>query len=200
LRKKSRTGKNGHAINYLTLVPDGEPGLDINLGKLIEGLKPFEIPIAVISNASLIDCEEVQDALFQADWVSLKIDAVIEADWRQINRPHRRLSLPTILTVILKFRRRYTGEPVTETMLVSGINDSEMATLSLSRFLLESQPFKSYLLIPTRPPAESWVKHPDAYSLHRIFEILSRTVSFIDFMFETEASEFFPRGTSSRIF
>jgi len=194
-RKISDCKKTGHVIDYLSLVPDGEPILDINLGKLIEGLKPFGIPIAVITNASLIDREEVQDALLQADWVSLKIDAVIEADWRRINRPHRYLSLPSILTGMLDFRRRYHGELVTETMLVSDINDREVAVLELSKFLLELQPIKSYLSIPTRPPAESWVKPPDANSLRRILEILTQKVSFVDLLFETEASDFISTGS-----
>lgn len=40
--------------DYLSLVPDGEPTLDMNLSSLIDGLKQFSIPIAVISNASML--------------------------------------------------------------------------------------------------------------------------------------------------
>jgi wyosine [tRNA(Phe)-imidazoG37] synthetase (radical SAM superfamily) len=39
----------GIDIDYLTLVPDGEPTLDVNLGSLIKGLKEYKIPVAVIS-------------------------------------------------------------------------------------------------------------------------------------------------------
>lgn len=193
-RKISDSSTIGQVIDYLTLVPDGEPTLDRNLGKLIEGLKPFGIPIAVISNASLIDHKEVQDALLQADWISLKVDTVIETDWHRMNRPHRRLLLSPILTSILNFRSRYHGELVTETMLVSGINDSDTAIRNLSAYLLELQPFKSYLSIPTRPPAEAWVQPPDANTLQRIFEILTVKVSFVDLLFETEASDFISTG------
>jgi len=193
-RKISDSSTIGQAIDYLTLVPDGEPTLDINLGKIIEGLKPFGIPIAVISNASLINRKEVQDVLLQADWVSLKVDAVSETEWRRMNRPYRRLSLSSILTGILNFCKRYHGELVTETMLVAGINDSDAAIRNLSTYLLELQPFKSYLSIPTRPPAESWAKPPDADSLQRILEILSEKVSFVDLLFETEASDFISTG------
>ncbi len=193
-RKISDSAKLNQRIDYLTLVPDGEPTLDIHLGKLIEGLKPFQIPIAVISNASLIDRGEVQDALFQADWVSLKVDAVIEGDWRRINRPHGRLSLPPILAGMLEFRRRFSGELVTETMLVSGVNDSETAILELSAYLLELQPLKAYLSIPTRPPAESWVKSPTPDSLQRILQIISEEVSFVDLLFEAEATDFVSTG------
>ena len=183
-----------HPIDYLTLVPDGEPTLDINLGILIEKLKIFNIPIAVISNASLIDRQDVQDALMQADWVSLKVDSVIENDWHLVNRPHRHLSLSSILNGIFSFRDRFQGELVTETMLISGINDHETSIRNLASYLLELQPFKSYLSIPMRPPAEAWVKPPEADSLQKLLAIISEKVPFVDLIFETEASDFISTG------
>ncbi|MHC1739873.1 MAG: radical SAM protein [Anaerolineaceae bacterium] len=193
-RKITDCAQIGQVIDYLSLVPDGEPALDVNLGKLIEGLKRFRIPIAVISNAALIDHQEIQDTLLNADWVSLKVDAVDETAWRQINRPHHCLSLPSILVGIQKFRSRYHGELVTETMLVAGINESDTAIRNLSSYLLELQPFKSYISIPTRPPAESWVKPPSADSLKRILETISKRVPFIDLLFETEIADFISTG------
>ena len=193
-RKISDSAKLRQPIDYLTLVPDGEPTLDKNLGKLIEGLKPFGIPIAVISNASLIDCTAVQDELLQADWVSLKVDAVIEADWRRINRPYRRLSLPSILSGILEFHDRFQGKLVTETLLVAGINESERAIRSLAAYLDDLQPDRSYLSIPTRPPAEAWVRPPGADSLQKVLTILAEKLSFVDILFETEASDFISTG------
>ena len=80
--------RNEH-INYLTFVPDGEPTLDINLGREIELLKPLGIKIAVISNASLMWREDVRSDLLEADWVSMKVDAVTETLWRRVNRPPR---------------------------------------------------------------------------------------------------------------
>ena len=40
----------GETVDYLTIVPDGEPTLDRNLGKTIELLRPLGSKIAVISN------------------------------------------------------------------------------------------------------------------------------------------------------
>ena len=68
--------------DYLTFVADGEPTLDINLGKSIEKLKNFEIPIAVITNASLLNDPEVRTELSLADWVSVKVDANDESIWK----------------------------------------------------------------------------------------------------------------------
>ena len=44
--------EKGEEIDYLSFVPDGEPTLDINLGKEIGLLKALGIKIAVITNAS----------------------------------------------------------------------------------------------------------------------------------------------------
>ena len=89
--------KSGEKIDYLTFVPDGEPTLDVNLGKTIDRLKSFGIKIAVITNSSLIWDKEVQNDLRQADWVSVKLDSVYEDIWRKINRPHGSLNLQKII-------------------------------------------------------------------------------------------------------
>ncbi len=193
-RKIAECGQLGKEIEYLTLVPDGEPTLDKNLGKLIEALKQFEIPIAVISNASLIDRPDVQEDLLQADWVSLKVDSVDENTWRKINRPHRQLSLYHILEGMLAFQKKYRGELATESMLVAGLNDSEKNTYQLCDFLLELQPLKSYLSIPTRPPAEPGITPPSPDSLQQIIKICSAQIPFMDLLFETEVGAFISTG------
>jgi len=48
-------------IDYLTFVPDGEPTLDINIGREITLLKRIGIPIAVITNASLLWLSDVRE-------------------------------------------------------------------------------------------------------------------------------------------
>jgi len=193
-RKIAESTQIGAVIDYLTLVPDGEPTLDINLGKLIEGLKVFGIPIAVISNSSLINHIDVQNDLLKADWISLKVDTVDEIQWHRINRPHHRLLLSSILNGILNFRTRFRGELVTETMFVSELNDSEKAIQKVCDFLLELNPLKSFLTIPTRPPTEGWVTPPGPESLQRIFQIISDRILFADLLFEAESADFASTG------
>ncbi|HCY00629.1 MAG TPA: radical SAM protein, partial [Bacteroidales bacterium] len=57
--------------DYLTFVANGEPTLDAKIGNTIRLLKSFNIPIAVITNASLLWDEKVRDDLMEADWVSI---------------------------------------------------------------------------------------------------------------------------------
>lgn len=102
-------------IDYLAFVPDGESTLDINLGKIIESLKSLDIPVAVISNGSLIADQEVRTDLSGADWVSLKVDAAAEKLWRAIDRPHGKLSLHQIMDGMLAFRRDFKGNALSFT-------------------------------------------------------------------------------------
>jgi wyosine [tRNA(Phe)-imidazoG37] synthetase (radical SAM superfamily) len=90
-------------IDFLTFVPDGEPTLDINLGKEIDLLKPLGIKIAVITNSSLIWDENVRKDLMKADWVSVKIDTVDEKIWHRLNRPYGKLELRKIIHGIKTF-------------------------------------------------------------------------------------------------
>ena len=139
--------------NYLTIVPDGEPTLDIHLGKLIVKLKSFGLPVAVITNSSLIHRKDVQDELMKADYISFKVDTVNPVSWKKINKPHKDLNLETILKAIPEFAREYKGTKVTESMLIKGINDTEEELTQLARYLQNIRPEVAYIAIPTRPTA-----------------------------------------------
>ncbi|MBA3072699.1 MAG: radical SAM protein [Anaerolineae bacterium] len=193
-QKIHESSKAGRAIDFLSLVPDGEPTLDKNLYQLIKGLSTFRIPVAVISNASLLDRDEVQEALCLADWVSLKVDTLNDSDWHRIDRPHGSLSLSSVLTGILAFRKQFQGELVTETMIISGINDDKQSMLQLTNYLQELQPFKSYLSIPVRPPAESWVKAPDNESIRIILDVIQQELPFAEVLFDQENADFESTG------
>ncbi len=165
--------------NYFSFVPDGEPTLDLNLGKTIMLLKPYGIKIAVITNASLLWMDEVKKDLMKADWVSVSVDAAQEDIWRRIDRPHGALDHKKILNGIIEFSKEYKGTLVTETMLVEGINDHEAGIEKMAEQLSLIRPSKAYLLVPTRPPAESSVKRASQASLSNAVRII-RDVSGAD--------------------
>jgi wyosine [tRNA(Phe)-imidazoG37] synthetase (radical SAM superfamily) len=170
-KKVKEAKKRSEPIDYLTFVPDGEPTLDIHIGKEIELLKSLGIKIAVITNSSLLWDKDVRNDLYKSDWVSVKIDASSRDIWRRINRPHGSLSLDKILDGITEFARRFKGELTTETMLVRGINDSAEQIGKTSDFIAGIKPNKSYIAVPTRPPAERWVKPPAEHIVNMAFQI-----------------------------
>ena len=170
-KKISKARDEGEPIDYLTFVPDGEPTLDINLGREIEMLRTFGIEIAVITNASLIWEKSVRDDLCRADWVSVKIDAISEDIWHKINRPHKSLKLDNILKGISEFSDMFKGTLATETMLVEGVNDAEEEIKGIADFIAGLKSPKSYISIPTRPPAEKEVRPSDENAINRAYQI-----------------------------
>ncbi len=139
--------------DYLTFVANGEPTLDMNLGREIKLLKKLGIPIAVITNSSLIHYKHVQDELMEADWVSVKADTVDEAVWKKMNRPLKGIDLEETLNGLKIFASVYKGQLHTETMLLDGYNDSAAQLKKTASFISLLNPRKAYLSIPTRPPA-----------------------------------------------
>lgn len=196
--KVAKASISDEVIDYLTFVPDGEPTLDLNLSSEISALRELHIPIAVISNASLIWREDVQDDLMGADWVSLKVDAVREPTWRQINRPHGKLKLHKILNGIRDFAGVFEGELATETMLVSGVNDDEANLRETARFLGEIQPKVTYLAIPTRPPAEEWVRPAQEDQIHQAYLLFKEQVDQVELLLGYEGNAFASTGDAEQ--
>ena len=177
-------------IDFLSFVPDGEPTLDINLGSEIQMLKIFEIPIAVITNGSLINREDVRKDLSKADWVSVKIDAVSEKAWKKINRPHPDLSLKDILEGITKFSNIYIGNLYTETMLIKGINTDKKDIEEIADFLETLKINTAYISIPTRPPASKKACIPDEATINMAYNLLTERNLKVELLSGYSAEEF----------
>jgi len=191
VRKKIQKAQNqGESVDYLTFVPDGEPTLDVNLGRTIELLKPLGFKIAVITNGSLTWREDVRADLAKADWVSFKIDSIQEKTWRRINCPQRLLRLPAILSGMLEFADTCSAILVTETMLVKSLNDSAKSVREIAGFLNHLQPLKAYLAIPTRPPAKKWVRAPDEEVINEAFQILNEMPFEVEYLIGYEGNAF----------
>jgi len=190
--------QQGEDVDYLTFVPSGEPTLDVALGKEIGVLKAFQKRIAVITNASLLWREDVKRELAGADTVSLKIDTVNPDTWSEINRPHKSLSLDSIIQGILSFRRSFKGNLLTETMLLKGINDSQREVGKTADFVSMLEPEIAYLAVPTRPPAEDCAFPTSEQALNQAFQIFSRKLDRVEYLIGYEGDLFSPAGDIRR--
>jgi len=197
-KKVKEARKIGEKIDYLTFVPDGEPTLDINLGKEIESIKSLGIKIAVITNGSLIWKRDVQNDICKADWVSLKVDAVSKDTWQRIDRPHKSLDLEKILRGIVKFSERFKGELTTETMLIQGINDKYEEIEKVASFLEKLKPYKSYISIPTRPPAEDWAVPASEHIVNIAFQLFNEKGIDAEYLIGYEGNAFAFTGDVKR--
>lgn len=188
--KVGQAKEKGETVDYLTFVADGEPSLDNNLGSEIDLLRSSGIKIAVITNASLLWREDVRHDLRKADWVSIKTDAVNENVWRRIDRPHKLLKLDEISNGVLEFRKNFSGELTTETMLVRGFNDNEQELDDIADFLRMLRPDRSYLAVPTRPPADRMVRAADEKTLNSAYQIFSEKLENVEYLVGYEGNAF----------
>jgi len=188
--KLDEVHKNGSEVDYLTFVPDGEPTLDVHLGEEIAAVKQLGVPVALISNASLMGQPSLHEELAQLDWISLKIDSVNEATWRKVDRPHKDVQFAKMLEGIARFAETFPGKLTTESMLISGFNDTEEELEATGRFLERLEPSTSYISIPTRPPAEKWAVPADELALTRAYGDFASRVSHVEHLIGYEGNDF----------
>jgi len=182
--------EKGEPIDYLAFVPDGEPTLDVNLGREIDLLKSLDIKIAVITNASLIWREDVRQALQKTDWVSLKVDTVSKEIWRIMNRPQKSLSLQVILDGMIKFANTFKGELTTESMLIQDINDNDGEIERIANFLAQLKPTKAYLAIPIRPPAKSTIMAASEHAVNMAYHTFKTRLNSVEYLIGYEGNAF----------
>jgi len=180
----------GKVPDYLTIVADGEPTLDVHLGELIDALQRTNVPVAVITNGTLLHVPQVRAALSGADWVSVKIDSVDENTWRRMDRPAKGLNLDEILHGIDTFAAEFPGTLVTETMLVSDCNTAEQNLDETARYIAKLNPKYACLSAPVRPPAETWVEVPSPEICIRAFNIFSSRIERVEYLLGYEGNAF----------
>ncbi|MGE0461991.1 MAG: radical SAM protein [Vicinamibacterales bacterium] len=188
----------GERIDYLTYVPDGEPTLDGDLGDEIDGLRTLGIPIAVITNGSLVWRPEVRAALGKADWVSLKVDAADEATWRRVNRPYAGLDLATVQEGMLEFAAGFRGELATETMLVRDVNDGDAVVEVTAAFVERLHPHTAFIAAPTRPPAEPWVTPATEEATNRAYQRFAERLPRVELITGFEGTGFGATGDAAQ--
>jgi wyosine [tRNA(Phe)-imidazoG37] synthetase (radical SAM superfamily) len=160
-------------IDWVTFVGSGEPTLHAGIGWLIREVKRLTtLPVAVLTNGSLLYLPEVREALGAADAVLPTLDAGSAALYRRINRPWPTLTFDRLCDGLIAFRREYRGRLWLEVMLIRGVNDDEVALTAIRDMVVRIAPDEVHLNLPTRPPAEPWVAPPDEEGLMRAVGIL----------------------------
>ena len=178
------------AIDWITFVGSGETTLFSRLGSLIRFVKAStHLPVAVITNGSLLYLPEVRRELSAADAVLPSLDAGTETLYGRINRSHRDFSFDQHVKGLVEFRKVYEGQLWVEVMLVRGLNDSVEALRDIADLLQRIEPDEIHISTPTRPPAEPWVEIPGQEGLERatsIFGSMTKVLQPVDAAVESE--------------
>jgi wyosine [tRNA(Phe)-imidazoG37] synthetase (radical SAM superfamily) len=167
-------------IDWVTFVGSGEPLLHANMGWLIRQVKSMtQLPVAVITNGSLLYLPEVRQELCAADAILPTLDAGTVELYRQINRPHPEITYERLVEGLVAFRDEYRGRLWVEVMLVRGLNDTPQALWDITKVLQRIRPDAVHLNQPTRPPVETWVQPSHEESLMQALAILGNIAEVV---------------------
>jgi wyosine [tRNA(Phe)-imidazoG37] synthetase (radical SAM superfamily) len=171
-------------IDYISLSGSGEPTLNSGIREVIEGIKRItKIPVAVITNSSLIYLDEVKKDVFNADLVLPSLDAVSLNIFNKINRPNKELSLNKIIEGLIEFRKIYKGIIWLEILFCKGINDREDEISNMIEVVEKINPDKIHLNTVIRPPTEKWAKpvsHDEMEKIRALFGSKASIISEFD--------------------
>jgi wyosine [tRNA(Phe)-imidazoG37] synthetase (radical SAM superfamily) len=157
--RQSSIANRQSPISFLTFSGEGEPTLNKDIGRIIRRLKrEFSIPVAVITNSTLLANPQVRRDLHAADLVVPSLDAADQRNFARVDRGHRDLRVADIIEGLKLFRRGYRGKIWLEMMLVKDVNDSVEHVVALRKAAWQIKPDRIQLNTVVRPPAEKSAK------------------------------------------
>jgi wyosine [tRNA(Phe)-imidazoG37] synthetase (radical SAM superfamily) len=167
-------------IDHFSLSGSGEPTLHSKIGSVIKEIKAISsIPIAVITNGSLLFQKKVREDLLGADIVLPSLDAVTSDAFQRINRPHPKLSVEKVIEGIAEFRKVYNGQIWLEILFCKGFNDTSIELQKMKEAVKRIQPDLIHINTVVRPPSEDWVKPLSQKGLEKIKAFFGKRASII---------------------
>ena len=166
--------------DVITLSGSGEPTLYRPLDELIDGIKRLgSLPVAVITNSSLLWMNEVRNELSRADIVLPSLDAAVDDAFRRINRPHALCDLPRIIGGLETFLAEYRGTVLLEILLVEGYNTGAGNLEALRSVVGRMRVDRVQLNTAVRPGTEEHIEPLDEESMEKIRDFFGPTCEVI---------------------
>lgn len=188
--------KNGARIDYITFSGSGEPTLNSDIGILIDKVKEItDIPVAVLTNGSILDREDVRSDLNNADLIKISMDACNESILKKINRPYRGITFNNITKGIKALQETFRGRIWLEIMLLKGVNDYIGAANEFKKILIENNILgkveRIHINTPVRPSGFKEVFVPSLNDVKSFINVLGEKAEAINQIIENvSASEY----------
>jgi len=143
--------------DYITISGSGEPTLHSGIGDVINGIKQMtDIPVAVLTNGSLLWDDDLVSALMNADLVTPSLDAYDQETFEYVNKPHRDISFEKMVSGLVEFRRAFPRKIWLEVFLLDGVTGTVPGVEKLAKIVEMIDPDRIQLNTVARPPAESY--------------------------------------------
>ena len=146
---------NNPKPDYITFSGAGEPTLNSRFGEVIEFLKNNwkEIPIAVLTNGSLLNDKQVRNELLKADVVLPSLDAATDETFKKIDRPSKQLNVKEYINGLVEFRKEFKGKIWLEVFILPRFNDVQENIDALKEAIIRINPDSVQLNTLDRPGA-----------------------------------------------
>ena len=166
--------------DYITISGSGEPTLNSKLGLIIEQIKKItDIPVAVLTNGTLLTEPAVREDCAKADVVLPSLDAGDEQAFEKINHPHKNLSVQGLIDGLCKFREEFSGQIWLEVFLVEDLNTDIEQIAKIKKAIKRIGPDKIQLNTAVRPTSQKGVKRIDKQKLEAIAAQLGENCEII---------------------
>jgi wyosine [tRNA(Phe)-imidazoG37] synthetase (radical SAM superfamily) len=172
--------KQGIRADYITLAGSGEPTLNSEIGALIHDIKKHtEIPVAVLTNGSLLGNSQVRESIMEADVALPSLDAHDQGGFETINRPDSEIKFETMVEGLISFRMEYSGEIWLEVFILDGINATETDAIRFKDWIERVNPQKVHINTAVRPSAETYARQVSPGEMARFCRILGEKAEVI---------------------
>ncbi len=160
-------------LNYITFSGSGEPTLNIKIGELVSRIRKItSIPVAVITNGSLLAFPSVRNNVLGVDLIIPSLNAVTQETFEKIGRPQKEMRVESVIDGLISLRKEFKGKIWLEIMLVKGINDDLGQAKKFKEIIDRICPDRVQLNIPVRCTAEPGIVGPAQEKLEKIKEII----------------------------
>jgi len=157
----------GVPADYATFSGVGEPTPASNLGQAIEiAQSVLGLPVAVLTNSSLMPEENVRLDLARANTVVAKLDAPNEKLFNVINRPAVKYPLDEILESIRHFRSEFSGKLALQIMFIEA---NKGYAQEMARVAEQLSPDEVQINTPLRPCAAKPLPPEDISAIQQAF-------------------------------
>ena len=180
----------GLEADYITISGSGEPTLHSQLGELIDGIRKITgIPIAVITNGTLLSDPTVRQDCRKADVVLPSLDAGDAETFKKMNHPHPDLDFEQFVDGLIRFRAEYTGKLWLEVFFCEGVNTDSTSTQNIAEQIRRINPDKVQINTSVRPIVHAEAARVSEQRLNEIAARLGESVEVItDFSKHTAAA------------
>jgi len=163
---------NNRDPDYITFSGYGEPTLNIRIGDIIQFIKQNKpgIPIAILTNGTLLYDKNVREELMEADVILPSLDAATEKVFRKINRPQKTLTLDKYVQGLVTFRNVFRGKIWLEVFILPDYNDNEKELLALKKAILKINPDLVQLNSLDRPGTKQNLRSTTKEELQQIID------------------------------